>query len=102
MSIWFHRQHSRVSSVSLIFLIYYPDAACNFMIAFHVKFGPLDATDSNSASKPYKEGNGMLLAVIVLISALVSTVFVLGGGSSIQVLAKEEEGARSSSVSEAV
>ncbi|KAJ6994502.1 hypothetical protein NC653_017346 [Populus alba x Populus x berolinensis] len=94
MSIWFHRQHSRVSSVSLIFLIYYP--------AFHVKFGPLDATDSNSASKPYKEGNGMLLAVIVLISALVSTVFVLGGSSSIQVLAKEEEGARSSSVSEAV
>ncbi|KAL3586701.1 hypothetical protein D5086_013568 [Populus alba] len=82
MSIWFHRQHSRVSSVSLIFLIYYPD--------------------SNSASKPYKEGNGMLLAVIVLISALVSTVFVLGGSSSIQVLAKEEEGARSSSVSEAV
>ncbi|CAK7341755.1 unnamed protein product [Dovyalis caffra] len=34
--------------------------------------------DSNSASKPHKEGNGMHLAVIILISALVSTVFVLG------------------------
>lgn len=38
---------------------------------------PLSA-DSISASKHHKEGNGMHLAVVILISALVSTVFVLG------------------------
>ena len=34
--------------------------------------------DSNSASKPHKKGNETHLAVVILISALVSTVFVLG------------------------
>ncbi|KAL9336579.1 hypothetical protein Peur_071067 [Populus x canadensis] len=36
------------------------------------------AADSNSASKPHKKGNETHLAVVILISALVSTVFVLG------------------------